>query len=406
MVLADPDLARKKTVAVWGGTAAVVVLIVLAIGGAIIKGKSAMSLAELFEVGFLGAVFLGLNLWSSLIAVRAALAPAGLRPADANWTWKIRFYFFVQLALATLILLTASPAHAMGMLWLILLPPVGHSVMFLSRWGIGLVALACISIFTAYLAWMYGRPGLIPSVLTFVFAVIFTLVFTQIAVSADRSRSEMARMAAELREYAFQAGELATVRERNRLAREIHDSLGHYLTVVNVQIEAARVVMDRDRARALDALEKAQALTREGLQEIRRSVAALRTSPLDGRSLPDALRLVAGESNGGGFSVDFQLKGDPRAVSPQAELTLLRASQEGITNARKHALAAKVGLVLDFGVAGKVALSVKDDGQGAVDTDRGFGLLGLRERAQTLGGEVRVRTSPGHGFTLEVEVPG
>ena len=101
--------------------------------------------------------------------------------------------------------------------------------------------------------------------------MVFVVVFTQIAVREREARAEVERLAAELteanrklREYADQVEELATARERNRLAREIHDSLGHYLTVVNVQIEAARAVID-DRDRALDVLRKAQLLTHEGL---------------------------------------------------------------------------------------------------------------------------------------------
>jgi signal transduction histidine kinase len=252
--------------------------------------------------------------------------------------------------------------------------------------------------------------------LAFAFAVLFTLVFTLLAVSSERSRWEVQRLAGELSEanrklraYAVQAEELAATRERNRLAREIHDSLGHYLTVVNVQIEAARALQERDPTRMRDALAKAQSLTQEGLREIRGSVAALRASPLDNKPLAAALQQFVDESRAAGLAVELQVLGEARALSPQAALTLYRAGQEGLTNVRKHAQATAVRLALDYREAANVCLSVSDNGTGAAngaDTATGFGLLGLRERTQLLGGTVRVQTAPGAGFALEVEIPG
>jgi signal transduction histidine kinase len=285
------------------------------------------------------------------------------------------------------------------------------------------VAIVSTALFAANIALTHGWPMVLSATLAFCFAVMFTLIFTVLAVNAERSRGEVQKLADELaaanrklREYAVEAEELAATRERNRLAREIHDSLGHYLTVVNVQIEAARAVQPRDPVRARDALDKAQSLTQEGLKEIRRSVAALRAMPLDNTSLPMALRQVADETVAAGIQVQFELVGLPRELSPAAELTLYRAAQEGLTNVRKHSGATASKLVLDFSAGEKVRLVISDDGRGAaVGQKDGFGLLGLRERAQLLGGELRAgsvrssrETSAGFasGFTLELEVPG
>jgi len=193
------------------------------------------------------------------------------------------------------------------------------------------------------------------------------------------------------------------------VAGEIHDSLGHYLTVVNVQLEAARALQPGDPAGAAAAVAKAQALTREGLQEVRRSVSALRASPLDNRSLAEALRRLVEENREAGLQTEVETAGEARRLPQPAELTLYRAAQEGLTNVRKHARTAHARLLLDFRQASLVRVTVSDQGAGAVagDSDKaGFGLLGLRERAQLLGGRVRVWTEPGQGFTLEVEVPG
>jgi signal transduction histidine kinase len=200
--------------------------------------------------------------------------------------------------------------------------------------------------------------------------------------------------------------ELATTKERNRLAREIHDSLGHYLTVVNVQIGAAQAILDQDRPRALDHLAKAQALTQDGLAEVRHSVAALRASPIESRPLPEALTKLTEQWNAAGLCAKFELAGTIRPLTPQANLTLYRAAQEALTNVGKHAHATSVDLHLDYRDQRSVKLRIEDDGAGSDNSEGGFGLLGVRERVQQLSGAVRVRTDSGKGFALEVELPG
>jgi signal transduction histidine kinase len=160
-------------------------------------------------------------------------------------------------------------------------------------------------------------------------------------------------------------------------------------------------------------------LTREALTDVRRSVAALRSSPTDNRSLPEALVPLIEESCAAGIETKLTVDGAPRSLSPPAGLALYRAAQEGLTNVRKHAHASRADLKLDFKDDATVQLVVRDNGVGAWNnphflvgkqTDSGFGLIGLRERVQSVGGELRVYTSPpgrdGQGFTLEVKVPG
>jgi signal transduction histidine kinase len=202
--------------------------------------------------------------------------------------------------------------------------------------------------------------------------------------------------------------ELAVTRERNRLAREIHDTLGHYLTVVNIQLEAARAVQSTDPVRLADALNTAQGLAQKGLRDIRLSVATLRAPTPDDQPLTETLRQLVSQGDTSGLAVEMEVLGEPRPISPQARLSLYRAGQEGLTNVRKHARVASAQLVLDFRSVAKVSLSVTDHGVGAPNgaaTSGSFGLLGLRERAQLLGGTVRVETAPGAGFTMMMEVP-
>jgi len=208
----------------------------------------------------------------------------------------------------------------------------------------------------------------------------------------------------QLAAYATQAEELAMTQERNRLAREIHDNLGHYLTIVNVQIEAAKVVMDSDPSRALDALNKAQELAQKGLVQVRESVAALRESPVSNRPLSEAIASLVQEAQSSGIITEFKVAGEPQPLENKAALFLYRAAQEGLTNVRRHAHASRVDVLLDFQCS-EVCLEVKDNGVGAADTVGGFGLLGIRERMQLLGGRVEISTGVGKGFCLTACAP-
>ena len=322
-------------------------------------------------------------------------------------------YFGLQLALGTAILYLSRAA---GFGPIILLPLAGQSVILLT-WPWTLLVCACImAAFVATGMVLFGWLVALRGAVTFLPGIVFTVIFTRIAVRAEQARGEVERLAAEigeanrkLRDYAAQVEELATTKERNRLAREIHDSLGHYLTAINIQLEAAGAVLEHDRPRARDALAKAQSLTKEGLGEVRRSVAALRAAPTDGRPLPEAVAALAEESRAAGVATDLAVLGVPRRLAPQAELTLYRAAQEGLTNLRKHAHASRADLTLDYRGDALVRLEVRDNGVGVAGADAaegGFGLLGVRERVHLLGGTVRICTAVGQGFTLDVEVPG
>jgi signal transduction histidine kinase len=319
-------------------------------------------------------------------------------------------YFAVEIILATIIMVAAG---SVGQMWLLPLPLVSQAVLILPRRWMVVVCLAILGSMILSASIAGQRDALLQGAISFAAAVGFVALFTQIAASERNARSEVETLAAQLgeanrrlREYAIQAEDLATMQERNRLARDIHDGLGHYLTVINIQLEAARAVMDTDPERARSALEKAQSLTQQALAEVRRSVATLRLSPTEARPLSDAIKDMIEESRAAGIVTEFHVIGEQRPLSPQATLTLYRAAQEGLTNVRKHARASRADVTLDYSTAGCVRLRVKDNGIGAAETGTGFGLLGLRERAQVLGGRVSIETAPRQGFMLEVETPG
>ncbi len=315
--------------------------------------------------------------------------------------WRLA-YFLLQLLLAgTLILLRGSA----GELSLILLPLAGQSALLLST---QLMIPICALIYLTLVMPLLLRSRWIDAIaiaIVYGVGIVFVVVFTRVAASEREARTELATANQQLRDHAAQVEELATTKERNRLAREIHDTLGHYLTVVNVQIGAAQTILGQDRSRALDHLAKAQTLTQDGLAEVRRSVATLRASPTESGPLPEALAKLIEQWNAAGMLATLTIVGVVHPLTPPAELTLYRAAQEALTNVGKHAKTSQVSLTLDYETAGTVRLKVQDDGVGSADSQGGFGLLGVRERVQLLGGEVFVRTKVGKGFTLEVELP-
>ncbi|MBI3151436.1 MAG: hypothetical protein HYZ21_04845 [Chloroflexi bacterium] len=337
----------------------------------------------------------------------------GVFDTEILWRFSINtrnaLFFSIQIALVFGIGWTLGP----GGHWLIGLPLVGIAVDRLQpRWRwlvyITLIATVILPIGLRYSTWEVALTnGFIIST-----AIFFVAAFSQFRLNEQRAREKAEELARQLEaanhqlaEYASQAEELAATQERNRLAREIHDNLGHYLTIVNVQLEAARLILDSDPARALVALTKAQELAKKGLTSVRESVSALRVSPVENRPLEEAIAELVDESHATGITTEFHLIGDSRLVESKSALALYRAAQEGLTNVRKHANASHVQVELDFSQPDKIRLSVRDDGAGAVDTSSGFGLIGIRERVHLLGGECKIETQVGHGFCLQVILP-
>ncbi len=236
--------------------------------------------------------------------------------------------------------------------------------------------------------------------------IISVLYFGRIIEREEEAHAVLDEANRKLTEYASQAEELAAAKERNRLAREIHDNLGHYLTAVNMQIEAAMALMESDGDRAKQSLERAQSLTKEGLAEVRRAVAAMRAAPIEARPLHEAIQMLVEEQQATGITTYYQIEGSIRPCSAQTELALYRIAQEGLTNIRKHAQASRADLILDYCKPNAIQIRLQDDGIGSNNTDSGFGLLGVRERVKLLGGNLEIKTTPGQGFVLQVELPG
>jgi signal transduction histidine kinase len=227
----------------------------------------------------------------------------------------------------------------------------------------------------------YRDANYVSDVLMFSMGLVLALAMAGVA---DRERRGAARIA-----------ELSAATERNRLARDLHDSLGHHLTAISIQLAKADAFASRNPAVAGQALADARRSVGLALDDVRASVGTLRAEPV---RLVDALAGLA--------DVTLRVEGEERDLDQAAVTALHRAAQEAVTNARRHGRATLVTVTVTFG-AEDTRLVVTDDGRGfAPDAPHsGFGLLGLRERAALLGGTATVDSAPGTGTRVTVTVP-
>jgi signal transduction histidine kinase len=209
---------------------------------------------------------------------------------------------------------------------------------------------------------------------------------------------ENANLQAQLLSNARQAGVLD---ERQRMAREIHDTIAQALTAILTQVEAAE---DDDEPKG--RLTTIRTLARDSLNEARRSLHALRPTELQEGDLTSALHQAAGTwSDSAGVPAAVSVTGEPRALHPEVEHTLLRVAQEALTNIAKHANATRVGLTLSY-MEDVVALDVRDDGKGfSPGTTTGFGLIAMRQRVTRLAGSFKVESTVGEGTGISATVP-
>jgi two-component system, NarL family, sensor kinase len=201
--------------------------------------------------------------------------------------------------------------------------------------------------------------------------------------------------------------EAVQTEERNRLAREIHDTLAQDLSAIAFQLEAAEALLAQraEPERVRRSVSAALDLARQGLEETRRSVLDLRAAPLEGRTLPAALAALSEGAETP--AVTFEAEGADVRLPPAVEVGLYRIAQEALQNALRHAAAARIRIRLETS-PDRVRLTVQDDGRGFAMEGAAasrFGLVGMRERAHLLGGSFQIESSPGAGTRVTVEVP-
>jgi len=232
--------------------------------------------------------------------------------------------------------------------------------------------------------------------------------FRQEEIELTRALAHQATLAIQLTRLSAQSRQSAVMAERNRMARDIHDTLAQGFTGVIVQLEAAGEAMSQSRtARVSDHLNQAGELARESLREARRSVQALRPQALEGKQVSEALKdLIEKMTRGTTVHAEFTLQGNQQKLPPEWEANLLRIGQEVLTNVLRHARASTFNVLLVFD-SGEIRLNLRDDGCGFDPKRRheGFGLQGMRERAEGMGGQLSIESANGKGTMISIVLP-
>lgn len=300
--------------------------------------------------------------------------------------------------------------------------PVLFVALVITAWQYPWPVVALFAVATAVLeigAVQVFRPPADPSAaqaVTFV-AIVRSVSFLVVGYFMSRlirrlqtQQDELVQANAQLAHYASTLEQLAVSRERNRLARELHDTLAHTLSGLTVQLETAQAYWDVDPATALRLLAQCLAAARSGLDETRRALKALRASPLEDLGLLLALsRLAESAAERGKLQLELSLPDRISPLSPDMEQCVYRVAQEALENVVHHANAGKLALCLSVQAGGAVLLTVQDDGLG-LDPERSgqaghFGLAGMRERAELAGGTVTLSSLPGQGTRVQLALP-
>jgi signal transduction histidine kinase len=268
----------------------------------------------------------------------------------------------------------------------------------------------------------FEQIGLVWIGLLMVFGLV--ILFLQLLVDAVMAQK---RSQEQLRKYALQIEELATLQERNRIARDIHDSLGHSLTIFNIHLAAALRLLDCDPAEAKALLQEAKQIGKKSLQEVRESVMMLRSDPLQGKSLSEAIaKLISEFERTTGITPQYRFELSPaylpehlskdlsenlsENLSDSHKSTIYRLVQESLTNIYKHSAASAVSIsiqaILKDSVR-EIKVSIEDNGKGfdLSQSNSGFGLQGMKERILAIAGELTIKTAPNQGCKIYVNFP-
>ncbi|AFZ24068.1 signal transduction histidine kinase [Cylindrospermum stagnale PCC 7417] len=243
-------------------------------------------------------------------------------------------------------------------------------------------------------------------VLLFGLSLVFVLLLMNTALSERQSRERLAIANEKLRQYALQIQNQATLEERNRIAREIHDSLGHSLTALNLQLETAVKLFSSNPTKAQTFLARAKELGSKALQDVRQSVSTMRNHPIQEQSLEQAIGILAEDFHrSNGILPVYQINLEyPLPI--EVSTAIYRIIQESLTNISKYAKASAVKLELTM-TAETLRLIVQDNGRGfdLQQNTTGFGLQSMRERTLGLGGEFKINSAQNSGCQLIVNIP-
>lgn len=271
--------------------------------------------------------------------------------------------------------------------------------------------------FVFHLALGDSLPEALSTEVDLITGLLYVLLVTILVERYWRQNRQMQSLLKELQEANLeleaaqqQEKELAVAEERVRLAREIHDGLGHHLTVLSIQLQAADKLVGRNPQAAVEAIQICRSEAQAALGEVRTSVAMLRHAPVENRPLAETLdSLVKRFGRSTGMDAQFLCEGTAVDLAPDLRQTVYRAAQEGLTNAQKHGENVQRILVHLVYQPDRVHVTVWDNGQKSDgecgSTSQGYGLAGLKERAEELGGFFQSGFVETGGYQIELSVP-
>jgi signal transduction histidine kinase len=252
--------------------------------------------------------------------------------------------------------------------------------------------------------WMISM-AMISYLITLALCIVLMWVIVNVLLKEHQSQQQLAIAREQLRQYALQAEDRATVNERNRIAREIHDSVGHVLTAQTIQLNNAIAFWQSEPDKAYRFLVESKELVRTALKDIRHSVSTLRSDPLKGKSLKDAIALLFQEfSSRTKIIPDYTLALN-HSLSEEIKLTVYRIIQEALTNIIKHSQAEAIKVELQT-FPEHLYLSIEDNGKGfnPEQNTTGFGLQGMRERVMALKGKMEISSDLQHGCIITITI--
>ncbi|BAY87556.1 histidine kinase [Calothrix parasitica NIES-267] len=240
----------------------------------------------------------------------------------------------------------------------------------------------------------------------FSFILLFVLLLVNAVISERENKQKLVLAHEQLRQYVLRIEDQATLQERSRIAREIHDSIGHSLTAQSIQLENALLFVDSNIDKAKSFLVQGKNMGANALKEVRFSVSALRSDPLKGKSLEFAIKDLFQE-------FQLQFKNQPKfdlqvnqILSPEVKLAIYRIIQEALTNISKHSDADSVIIEIKT-IDNSLYLNIQDNGVGfnPKQNTTGFGLQSMRDRANALGGKFYLNSKPREGCSIMMFLP-
>jgi signal transduction histidine kinase len=351
-----------------------------------------------------------------------------IQPRLCPWPrWRVPYMTTIFVATLILGLFGTDPLRLLG--YIAVYGVATHARVAFGRGGGWLVGSLIVLAFLLAMLLGWLGIGAKPAATVLQFSIwlgglLFVYAFTELGTQERSARqhgeklvAELTLMQEQLRAYAVRAEELATMRERTRVAREIHDTLAQGLTAIVMHLETGCAVFNEKPALARQHMERARNLAGEHLQGARNSILKLRTDVLDNQPLPSALAALTEAWRPWEGAVDDQatfrandIPADTQFL-PAVELACYRIAQEALGNAARHGHARRVDVELSMEADG-LCLTITDDGIGfdpttiyPHDGEGGFGIIGMRERARLLNGRLEVISAPGAGTQVFAIIP-